>query len=256
MAGFNGFADYYGGDAVKAFADVDDPALQEQLKTASAAASEAMRGLGTWLASQRGSATQDFALGADRFQRMVRATEGVDASLDQLEAGGRADLKRNQDALTAACALYAKGKTIPQCIDKMNADKAPDGPVAEARRQIPSCAPSSSSTTSSLFPAPKRRRSRKARPTIGRTPPISTPPGRSKRTCRRSITSRRPIRRGTRKRRTRFVPGRKDLLFTSIHEVMPGHFLQFLHSNRPNRRSVACSSATPLPRGGRIMPKR
>ena len=29
-----------------------------------------------------------------------------------------------------------------------------------------------------------------------------------------------------------FVPGKDDLLFTSVHEVMPGHFLQFLHANR------------------------
>ena len=28
------------------------------------------------------------------------------------------------------------------------------------------------------------------------------------------------------------MPGRNDLLFTSVHEVMPGHFLQFLHANR------------------------
>jgi uncharacterized protein (DUF885 family) len=29
-----------------------------------------------------------------------------------------------------------------------------------------------------------------------------------------------------------YIPGESDLLFTSIHEVMPGHFLQFLHANR------------------------
>jgi hypothetical protein len=29
-----------------------------------------------------------------------------------------------------------------------------------------------------------------------------------------------------------FVPGEKDLMFTSVHEVWPGHFLNFLHSNR------------------------
>jgi uncharacterized protein (DUF885 family) len=28
------------------------------------------------------------------------------------------------------------------------------------------------------------------------------------------------------------VPGAADLLFTSVHEVWPGHFLNFLHSNR------------------------
>ncbi|MBY0447324.1 MAG: DUF885 domain-containing protein, partial [Hyphomonadaceae bacterium] len=29
-----------------------------------------------------------------------------------------------------------------------------------------------------------------------------------------------------------FVPGEADLLFTSVHEIWPGHFLQFLHANR------------------------
>jgi uncharacterized protein (DUF885 family) len=32
--------------------------------------------------------------------------------------------------------------------------------------------------------------------------------------------------------RRAYVPGEADLLFTSVHEVWPGHFLQFLHSNR------------------------
>ena len=36
-----------------------------------------------------------------------------------------------------------------------------------------------------------------------------------------------------------FIPGKKDLLFTSVHEVWPGHFLQFLHSNR-NPSLVGC----------------
>ena len=137
VAGFNGFADYYVGDAKAAFAGVADPALQQQLGDAATAASTSMRDLGTWLASQRKGATQGFALGADRFSRMILATEGVDTPLDVLEAAGRADLKRNQEALAAACATFAPGKTIPQCIAKMSANKAPDGPVAEARRQIP-----------------------------------------------------------------------------------------------------------------------
>jgi uncharacterized protein (DUF885 family) len=32
--------------------------------------------------------------------------------------------------------------------------------------------------------------------------------------------------------RAAYIPGKDDLLFTTVHEVMPGHFLQFLHSNR------------------------
>jgi uncharacterized protein (DUF885 family) len=29
-----------------------------------------------------------------------------------------------------------------------------------------------------------------------------------------------------------YISAKSDLLFTSVHEVWPGHFLQFLHSNR------------------------
>src|ERR1700739_4767352 len=34
------------------------------------------------------------------------------------------------------------------------------------------------------------------------------------------------------KERAEYIPGVADLLFTSVHEVWPGHFLQFLHANR------------------------
>ena len=103
-AGFGGFAEYYRGDGKAAFASVRDPALQRELDTASNAAARAMAGLADWLEAQRPRATQDFALGADRFAQMLRDTEMVDLPLAELEAIGRADLKRNQDALRAACA--------------------------------------------------------------------------------------------------------------------------------------------------------
>ena len=34
------------------------------------------------------------------------------------------------------------------------------------------------------------------------------------------------------KEKAEYLPGTADLLFTSVHEVWPGHFLQFLHANR------------------------
>jgi uncharacterized protein (DUF885 family) len=34
------------------------------------------------------------------------------------------------------------------------------------------------------------------------------------------------------KERAAYIPGTADLLFTSVHEVWPGHFPNFLHSNR------------------------
>ena len=66
VAGFGGFADYYTGDAKKAFASVKDKALQKDFDDAAAAASKAMSDLATWLDGQK--AIGDAGLRAGRRQ--------------------------------------------------------------------------------------------------------------------------------------------------------------------------------------------
>ena len=232
VAGFNGFADYYVGDAKAAFAGVADPALQQQLGDAATAASTSMRDLGTWLASQRKGATQGFALGADRFSRMILATEGVDTPLDVLEAAGRADLKRNQEALAAACATFAPGKTIPQCIAKMSANKAPDGPVAEARRQIPMLRAFVLEKDLVTIPGTEQAKVEESPPYNRQNSAYIDPPGPFDKGIPSVYYISPPDPAWDQATRDAFVPGKADLLFTSVHEVMPGHFVQFLHANR------------------------
>ena len=53
-----------------------------------------------------------YALGAEKFSKMLHATELVDMPLDQLKAAGEADLARNLDALKAACDQFAAGKSL------------------------------------------------------------------------------------------------------------------------------------------------
>ena len=231
-AGFNGFADYYTGDAKAAFASVADPAMQQQLDTAAAEASVAMKDLGGWLESQRKTATQDFALGPEKFSRMVLATEGVDTPLDQLEAAGRADLKRNQDALTEACAKYAKGKTIPECIARMGADKAADGPVAEARRQIPMLRAFVEKKDLVSIPGTEEAKVEESPPYNRQNSAYIDPPGPFDKGIPSVYYISPPDPAWDKATRDAFVPGKADLLFTSVHEVMPGHFVQFLHANR------------------------
>jgi hypothetical protein len=232
VAGFRGLASYYAGDARTAFADVDDAGLQRRFRASSAKASEAMAELATWLEAQRATANQDFALGADRFARMVSATEGVDTSLDALEAAGRADLKRNQGALKAACASFAPGQTIQACMAKMNADKPAGGPVAEARRQIPVLR--AFVVAKDLVTIPDREQA-----LVEESPPYNRqnsayidPPGPFERGIPSIYYISPPDPSWDQATRDAFVPGKDDLLFTSIHEVMPGHFLQFRHANR------------------------
>ena len=231
-AAFDGFADYYVGDAKTAFASVKDPALQAEFDQAAGAASKAMRELASWLESNRATATTDFALGADRFARMVLATEGVDASLDRLEEIGRADLKRNQDALKAACAAYAPGKSIPDCMGKMNLNKPADGPVAEARRQIPELTAFVRAHDLASIPGTEKALVEEAPPYNRQNFAYIDPPGPYDKGIPSVYYIAPPDPAWSKQMQDDYIPGKADLLFTSVHEIMPGHFLQFLHANR------------------------
>ncbi|THD35127.1 MAG: DUF885 domain-containing protein [Sphingomonas sp.] len=233
VAGFSGFADYYTGDAKKAFASVHDKALQKDFDDAAGAASKAMADLAKWLDGQKGSATQDFALGADKFQRMLLATEGVDTPLDQLEAAGRADLKKNQDALKSECDRFAHGKTLQQCMDKMAANKpAGNDPVAEARRQIPTLKAFVLANDIVSIPGTEQALVEESPPYNRQNSAYIDPPGPFDKGIPSVYYISPPDPSWPKAKQLGFVPGKMDLLFTSVHEVMPGHFVQFLHANR------------------------
>lgn len=229
-AGFGGFAEYYRGDARAAFADIDDPALQAEFKASSEAAATAMQGVADLVA--KATPTQDYALGAARFSRMLAATEAVDAPLDRLEAVGRADLKRNQDALAKACAAFAPGKTIPQCFDKMRDDKPTDGPVAEARRQIPELTAFVKDHDLLTIPGTEKALVEESPPYNRQNSAYIDPPGPFEKNIPSIYYISPPDPSWSKQKQLDYIPGKDDLLFTSVHEVMPGHFVQFLHSNR------------------------
>jgi uncharacterized protein (DUF885 family) len=231
-AGFQGFADYYVGDAKAAFASVNDPALQAEFDAAAGAASRSMKELADWLEANRATATQDYALGAERFSRMLAATEMVDTPLAQLEAIGEADLKRNQEALKAACATFAPGKSIPDCMAKMESDKAPDGPVAEARRQIPVLRAFVVQHDLVTIPGTEEALVEESPPYNRQNSAYIDPPGPYEKGIPSVFYISPPDPSWPKEVQDGFVPAKKDLLFTSVHEVMPGHFLQFLHANR------------------------
>lgn len=231
-AAFEGFADYYVGDAKTAFATVKDPALQAEFDQAAGAATRAMRVLAAWMESNRAAATSDFALGEERFLRMVRATEGVDTPLDRLEEIGLLDLKRNQDALRQACAAYAPGQTIPQCMAKMNLNKPADGPVAEARRQIPELTAFVRSHDLVSIPGTEKALVEEAPPYNRQNFAYIDPPGPYDKGIPSVYYIAPPDPSWSKQMQEEYIPGKSDLLFTSVHEIMPGHFLQFLHANR------------------------
>jgi uncharacterized protein (DUF885 family) len=232
VAAFNGFADFYANDAKQAFTSVKDAGLQQQFAQSATKASKAMRDIATWLESQRPNATTDFALGAARFSRMLSATEAVDTPLSQLEAIGKRDLTKNQEALKQACAEYAPGATIVACTKKMQADKPEGGPVAAAREQIPMLKKFVLSHDLVSIPGTEEAKVEEAPPYNRQNSAYIDPPGPFDKGIPSVYYIAPPDPSWPKAMQEAFIPGKDDLLFTTVHEVMPGHFVQFLHANR------------------------
>ena len=231
-AAFTGFGDYYAKDAVAAFAGVKDQRVQRELKEAATSAGAAMTALGGYLEQQQRTANEAFPLGAARFSRMLAATEGVTIPLAELEAAGRADLARNRTALVEACARFAPGQTVPACVARMNADKPDGGPVAEARRQIPTLRAFVEAKDLVTIPGTEQALVEESPPYNRQNSAYIDPPGPFERGIPSIYYISPPDPSWDKATQDAFVPGKDDLLFTSVHEVMPGHFLQFLHANR------------------------
>ncbi|WNG17686.1 DUF885 domain-containing protein [Cystobacter fuscus] len=231
-AAFEGFASYYPTDGQAAFAAVNDAALQAELNRAASAAAKAMTDLANWLDAQRPQATQDFMLGADKFARMVRDTEMVDVPLSELERIGNEDLRRNQQALQEACGQYAPGATIPACVEKMNANKPQGGVVQGAREQLAGLKSFIQEKDLVTIPGTEEAQVEEAPPYNRQNFAYIDIPGPYEQGLPSVYYIAPPDPSWSPEVQAGFVPGKADLLFTSVHEVWPGHFLSFLHSNR------------------------
>lgn len=229
---FGGLADYFGNELAQAFAEVEDVELVEAFETARQPAIAAMDGLRTWLEGERAAATDDFALGRELFRRMVHDTEGVDMPLDQLEQMGHADLARNTAALRSACEAFAPGQDVRTCFARMAANKPDGGVVVAARRQLAGLKAHVLKEDLVSVPSDEQAQVREAPPFARSNFAYISIPGPYE-TGQPSIYYIAPpdpawseeVQRG-------YIPGEADLRFTSVHEVWPGHFLNFLHANR------------------------
>jgi uncharacterized protein (DUF885 family) len=231
IAQFGGLATFYTKDVQPVFASVSDPDLQKQLKDADAAAAQAMDALKQTMEEDLKKANDKFALGPDLYAQMLSQTERVDLSVDQIEAAGRADLDRNTAALKTECAVYAPKETLAQCVAKMAAHKPKDGPVAAAREQLTmlkafvvknNVVSIPSDQEAMVAEAPVYNRSNAA---------FIQVPGPYDHGVASVYNIAPPDPKWSKAEQAAYIPAEATLLSTSVHEVWPGHFLQFLHSN-------------------------
>ena len=232
IADFGGYAQFFRNDGPKVFAAVQDGAAQKELAEASAAAAAAMTGLKAWLEGEQSRATGRFALGEPLFLEMLRSTERVEVPIAQLLEVGRADLERNTQALEAACAQYLPGGTLRACVERMRAHKPEGGAVEGARRQLAELREFIVAKHIVSIPNDEV-------PQVAEAPPYNRSnfayinvPGPYEKGVASSYKIAPPDPSWSAQERAEYIPGRARLLYTSVHEVWPGHFLQFLYSNR------------------------
>ena len=232
IAGFGGFAEFFRNDVPKVFAPVQDVQAQKELAEANGAAAQAMEELKSWLEAERKRATSEFALGEPLYREMLQATERVDVPVAELLAVGRADLERNTQALTAACAQYLPKGTLRACVDKMNADKPKAGAVEGARAQLADLKAFIIVKRIVTIPGDDAVLVAEAPPYNRGNFAYINIPGPYEKGVASTYNIAPPDPAWNPVERAAYVPGKATLLYTSVHEVWPGHFLQFLHANR------------------------
>ena len=229
---FGGYAEYYEKEVPRIFEGVADPKLQADFRAANAAAVQAMREIDAWFRGLEASATDEFALGQEKFEQMLWATERVRVPPSRLKEIAQADLDRNTKALAEACASYAPGRPVAECVARYSADKPTVPMLEEARRQLEELRSFVQShqvvtipggETASVHEAPEYQRWNAAYISI---------PGPYERGLPSVFYISPPDPAWSKDEQLAYIPSKDDLLFVSVHEVWPGHFLQFLYLNR------------------------
>ena len=180
-------------------------------------------------------ATPDFALGPARFQRLLYVREGIEEPFEELRRAGSVDLARNQKRLEEIA--RKENRTVDQLLSEIGESRSTAAEliptarsfVEETRRFV---------EEHRLVTIPPEARCRvEETPVWGRA--LSTasmnPPGPFDQTSPEGVYYVTPVDpKWTEKQQEEWLRSlnRPILRNTTVHEVYPGHYLQFLHFRR------------------------
>ncbi|MEZ5462142.1 DUF885 domain-containing protein [Dokdonella sp.] len=229
---FAGYSHFFASDVPDIFAEVADSELQARFKRANEKAVQATREMADWFTTLKPEATRDFALGAEKFSRMLRMSERVDLPIYQLKAAGEADLSRNLTSLKSACHEYAPGRSLSDCVAKAASNKPEGGAVEGARKQLAGLRSFLIEKDLVSIPGTEEAKVEEAPPFNRWNFAYIEIPGPYETNLPSVYYIAPPNPDWPKAEQDAYVPGKAALLFVSAHEVWPGHFLQFLHANR------------------------
>lgn len=218
-------------DVAKATDAVEDPELRKQLHASLGVMAKALDDYATFLEAALAKANDEYALGAEAFARMLRETQGIDIGLKELRQVLEADLARNKEAMVAAARAIDPKRAAAEVI-------------AEVTKQKP--ATDAVLSTASAQAVDMRKflvdHDVVTIPTQDVAEVVETPPFMRWNAAFLSgagVFEQKPLPSfyyisppdpswPVAKQRE-YIPGETDLLFITIHEVWPGHFLHSLH---------------------------
>ena len=229
--GFGGYASFFKDEVPPIFAAVKDADLQKQLADVDAAAAKSMASLKDYFVAQRHTSTDKFALGKDLFAAMLEDTERVTVPIEQIEAAGKADLERNMVALKVECDRFLPKGTLKACIAKMESVKPEGGPVVGARALLGKLKEFVVANHVATIPSQEEAKVAEAPPYNRGNFAFIQVPGPYDKGVASVFNIAPPDPKWTAAEQASYIPGVARLTFTTAHEVWPGHFLQFLHSN-------------------------
>ncbi|MEO8554743.1 MAG: DUF885 family protein, partial [Kofleriaceae bacterium] len=191
-----------------------------------------------WLANQLPTATEDYALGEAKFLEMLEETQGIKLDLATLDQLAHADLDRNTRAVEAAAREIDPKKPAGDVVAEVFRDRpTPDTVLATAEHQatelrqflidhhivgVPG------NDVALVRPTPAFARWNSA--SLSGAGPFEPKPLPSY----YYISPPDPT--WTPEVQAAYIPPRMTLLFTTIHEVYPGHFIHAVHLNRIDSR--------------------
>jgi uncharacterized protein (DUF885 family) len=227
-----GAIDFLTHDVPKAFKGVADKGLQADLAASTKAAVEAAKGFQAFLAAQKAAAHPSFAYGEANYRAMM-ASDMIDVSPDQVLAAGRAQLAKDRAAFLEA-SKQIDPKHPDHALKDIEADH-PDGAhlISTAHDQLASIRAFVVSHKIIDLPG-------KDLPKVAETPEFQRasvfgemdPPGPFERNATLAyyyITPPDPAESAAKQDEYLSYFNRPLLLNLSVHEVMPGHFVQYLY---------------------------
>jgi hypothetical protein len=232
-------------DVTQVAGRIDDVALRDELLACLGEMVTALEGYRAALQGKKPSMA--YALGAERFSRMLADTQGIDVPLARLKELAEADLARNLASLEEAAKEIDPRRPVDVVVLEAAQDKpAPDQVIAEATEQAKMVLRFAANRLVT-FPTDQL-------PLIRETPVFMrfniaflSSAGTLETLPRPSyyfITPPDPT--WPPAEQQAYVLSRPDLLFVTIHEVWPGHYLQdkFIERQKSAVLRSLCSYAT------------